>query len=292
MSQTRYYNALLAVENISSLLEYYKLFQYYKQHNKNDFQVAAIFSAKPDFNEDDLSSDRAKALENIIKDNYKDVKIDNYHNKVLSEMKKNHIDILIVVRMFLTGFDSPLLNALYVDKVLQKHDLFQSFSRTIRKHNNYKKVGNIYCFQTSESEVNKSLRLFTKENIQDSNSSLLQVSPYEEVVKEYNNIVYELKQLANTPEEVDNFKNQVSKETKYLNIFTKLSQKLSQLTLNSEEDEFKSYKAKYNRIKNKRRGQTKGGPGNGGNDDDYEVEFNKNILVDRDYIGLLFRDYK
>ncbi|AOF54668.1 type I restriction-modification system, R subunit [Maize bushy stunt phytoplasma] len=87
-----------------------------------------------------------------------------------TDNKNQKIDLLLVVNMFLTGFDSPLLNTLYLDKELKYNNLIQAFSRTIKKHDKSKKYGNIYCFQTKKKDndqallFNESMGLFDPEH--------------------------------------------------------------------------------------------------------------------------------
>ncbi|WP_371202955.1 type I restriction endonuclease subunit R, EcoR124 family [Empedobacter falsenii] len=87
-------------------------------------------------------------------------KFQNYYKDVSLRMKNREIDILIVVNMFLTGFDATTLNTLWVDKNLRMHGLLQAYSRTNRILNSVKKFGNIVCFRNLEDATNKCLALF------------------------------------------------------------------------------------------------------------------------------------
>lgn len=87
-------------------------------------------------------------------------KFQNYYKDVSLRMKNREIDILIVVNMFLTGFDAPALNTLWVDKNLKYHGLLQAFSRTNRILNTVKSFGNIVCFRNLEQETNEAIALF------------------------------------------------------------------------------------------------------------------------------------
>ncbi len=87
-------------------------------------------------------------------------KFPNYYKDVSLRMKNREIDILIVVNMFLTGFDATTLNTLWVDKNLRYHGLLQSYSRTNRILNSIKSFGNIVCFRNLEDATNKCLALF------------------------------------------------------------------------------------------------------------------------------------
>ena len=87
-------------------------------------------------------------------------KFQSYYKDVSEKVKNKEIDILIVVNMFLTGFDAPTLNTLWVDKNLRLHGLLQAYSRTNRILNSIKTFGNIVCFRNLEEETNRSIALF------------------------------------------------------------------------------------------------------------------------------------
>ena len=113
------------------------------------------------------------ALEDAIKD-YNELfgtsydtsseKFQNYYKDVSLRMKNKEIDVLIVVGMFLTGFDSKTINTLWVDKNLKLHGLLQAYSRTNRILNAVKDCGNIVCFRNLEKATNDSFALFGDEN--------------------------------------------------------------------------------------------------------------------------------
>src|SRR5699024_4188244 len=91
-------------------------------------------------------------------------KFQNYYKDVSLRMKNREIDLLIVVNMFLTGFDATTLNTLWVDKNLRMHGLLQAFSRTNRILNSVKTYGNIVCFRNLEDATNEALALFGDKN--------------------------------------------------------------------------------------------------------------------------------
>jgi type I restriction enzyme R subunit len=84
-----------------------------------------------------------------------------YYRDIANRVRKKEIDILLVVNMFLTGFDSKTLNTLYVDKNLKYHGLIQAFSRTNRILNADKPFGNIVCFRNLKQATDKALTLFS-----------------------------------------------------------------------------------------------------------------------------------
>ncbi|MEI0799527.1 type I restriction endonuclease subunit R [Brachyspira intermedia] len=177
------FNSIFAVSSIKAAKKYYKEFQKQISETSSNLKVATIFSFVQNDNNDNyddtiqeenfepknLDEDSREFLESAIKDynqifktNYdtSDEKFENYYKDVSLQMKNNRIDILIVVNMFLTGFDAPTLNTLWVDKRLQMHGLIQAFSRTNRILNSVKTFGNIVSFMNLEENTNKALSVF------------------------------------------------------------------------------------------------------------------------------------
>ncbi len=177
------FNSIFAVSSIDVAKKYYVEFKKQLTDEPSDKQlkVATIFSfgvndedldGMIDENSEDTeglgSSDR-DFLEKAISDYNKmfgtsfdtsSDKFQNYYKDVSEKVKKREIDILIVVNMFLTGFDATTLNTLWVDKNLRLHGLLQAFSRTNRILNSVKTFGNIVCFRNLENVTNESIALF------------------------------------------------------------------------------------------------------------------------------------
>ena len=172
------FNALFAVQSVPMLLKYYKIFK----DLQPDIKIAAIFTYAPNTSQDDdktgmnqgFETDSVQADElQAIMDDYNAhfgtaFTTDNfgaYYDDINERMKKRKagmepIDLLIVVGMFLTGFDAKKLNTLYVDKNLEYHGLLQAFSRTNRVLNEKKRFGKILCFRDLKDKVDESLKLF------------------------------------------------------------------------------------------------------------------------------------
>ena len=193
------FNSILAVASIEIAKKFYAEFkkQLANLPPEKQLKVALIYSFGT--NEDDLdgmmdenSEDTSELdkssrdfLENAIRD-YNDMfgtmydtsseKFQNYYKDVSERMKKREIDLLIVVNMFLTGFDATTLNTLWVDKNLKMHGLLQAFSRTNRILNSIKTHGNIVCFRNLEKATNEAIALFGDK---DANSIVL-IRPYED----------------------------------------------------------------------------------------------------------------
>lgn len=177
------FNSIFAVSSIDFARLYYNEFksQQCSLPELQRLKVATIFSfgvndddedGLPDENSEDTGglsvSDRdflEKAISDynqIFKTNYdtSTEKFQNYYKDVSLRMKNREIDLLIVVNMFLTGFDATTLNTLWVDKNLRLHGLLQAYSRTNRILNSVKTFGNIVCFRNLEKATNESIALF------------------------------------------------------------------------------------------------------------------------------------
>lgn len=180
------FNSIFAVSSIEAAKLYYLEFKRQMEELSPDrkLNVAIIYSyganeAEEDFSgiPDDENSDNTDGLDKSSRDflesaivdynkmfatNYdtSSEKFQNYYKDVSLRMKNREIDLLIVVNMFLTGFDATTLNTLWVDKNLRMHGLLQAYSRTNRILNSIKTFGNIMCFRNLEHATNESIALF------------------------------------------------------------------------------------------------------------------------------------
>ena len=114
----------------------------------------------------DFLDDAIKDYNEMFKTNYSTDgdRFQNYYKDVSLRMKNKELDLLIVVNMFLTGFDATTLNTLWVDKNLKMHGLIQAFSRTNRILNSIKTFGNIVCFRNLQKRVDSAISLFGDKN--------------------------------------------------------------------------------------------------------------------------------
>ena len=103
-------------------------------------------------------------------------------------MKARQIDILLVVNMFLTGFDSKTLNTIYVDKNLKYHGLLQAYSRTNRIKGSKKSQGNVVCFRNLKSATDKAIELFANKDAQEE----IILEPYEDYLKKFEDAAHNL----------------------------------------------------------------------------------------------------
>lgn len=176
------FNSILAVSSIDAAKMYYSEFQKQMSHAGQKLKIATIFSyaaneEEPDGFISDENSDSTdnldltsrQFLEEAIADynamfntayDTSSAKFPNYYKDVSLRMKNREIDLLIVVNMFLTGFDATTLNTLWVDKNLEYHGLIQAFSRTNRILNSVKTFGNIVCFRNLQKETEDAISLF------------------------------------------------------------------------------------------------------------------------------------
>lgn len=198
------FNSIFAVASIASAKQYYLEFQRQQAAftPDNRLKVAVIFSYGVNDGENDglddennentaqLSTTDREFLDDAIGDynaqfhtNYDTSgdKFQSYYKDVSLRMKNREIDLLIVVNMFLTGFDATTLNTLWVDKNLRWHGLLQAFSRTNRILNAVKDHGNIVCFRNLEKATNEALALFGDENA----AGIVLLKPYRDYYEGY-----------------------------------------------------------------------------------------------------------
>jgi type I restriction enzyme R subunit len=214
------FNALFATANIEVLKRYYTLF---KSKKSDSFKIATIFTYQA--NEDD-SSDMLDVdifagegtagnqhsrdfLEDCIKDynstfatNYSTDRFYDYYRDLQKRIKTKEVDLVLVVNMFLTGFDSPRLNTLYVDKNLRYHGLIQAYSRTNRLLNSDKPHGNIISFRNLKLATDKALALFGDENAKE----VVFKKPYEQQKQDFENKLAQLREKVPTVEAVGSLK--------------------------------------------------------------------------------------
>lgn len=176
------FNSMFAVSSIPACKKYYLEFKKQLAEKHKNLTVATIFSFAPNeednsngilgdesFDTESLDKNSRDFLEDAIDDYNKIFKTNydtsskgfqDYYKDLSQKVKDREVDILIVVNMFLTGFDATTLNTLWVDKNLKQHGLIQAFSRTNRILNSVKAYGNIVCFRDLQKETNDAIALF------------------------------------------------------------------------------------------------------------------------------------
>ena len=181
------FNAMFAVQSVDAAKMYYEEFKKQQANLPEDkkLKVATIFSYAPneerasgEIEEESMSSSAmsttAKQFLTNVVDDYNSFfqtnftidgnGFENYYKDLSSRVRNKEVDLLIVVGMFLTGFDAPTMNTLFVDKNLRYHGLIQAFSRTNRILNKMKAFGNIVCFRNLEKATKDAIKLFGDEN--------------------------------------------------------------------------------------------------------------------------------
>lgn len=268
------FTAMMCVSSVEMLIKYYEIFKA-KKHN---LKIATIFSYSA--NEDDKDANgiytldesdgahvdeahinkhsREKLDEFIIdynamfgtKYNTKDSQnFYNYYNDISKKVKNREIDILLVVNMFLTGFDSQSLNTMYVDKNLRYHGLIQAFSRTNRTLGEEKSQGNIVCFRNLKQNTDEAIALFSNINAKE----IILMKPYEEYVAKFNEAFAELLKIAPSINSVDALVDEEEKLT-FVKAFRELMRlknilggfsdfKWSDVSMRAQA--FEDYKSKY-----------------------------------------------
>ncbi|MDH5717663.1 MAG: type I restriction endonuclease subunit R [Spirochaetia bacterium] len=346
----RKFNAILATASINNAIEYHRLFyeiQSIRQKENADFapiNIACVFSPPADGNQDvrqlqeDLPQekednaeepDKKKAALKAIIKNYneryktnhdinnfdlyyqdiqKRIKDQQYPNRDLPHEEK--IDLVIVVDMLLTGFDSKYLNTLYVDKNLKHHGLIQAFSRTNRILNRTKPYGNILDFRNQQKEVDAAISLFSGEKGEKAKTVwLVDAAPV--VIDKLSKALLSLDKfmqahgLKTAPEEVANLKGDDARG-QFVKIFKEVQQLKTQLDQYTDltpenkeeidkiipEDTMRSFRGVYldtaQRMKDEQGGADK--PGMAAQID-FEFVLFASAIIDYDYIMKLIASY-
>jgi len=310
------FTAMFCVSSVKTLIKYYELFKQQQEGIIKPLRIATIFSyaaneEDPNANglTDGLISEEAPVVEGKINQNSRD-KLDefiadynvmfgtqystndsqsfyNYYQDIAKRVRAGQVDILLVVNMFLTGFDSPRLNTLYVDKNLKFHGLVQAFSRTNRILNDRKSQGNIICFRNLKAATDEAIALFSNKNAKET----VLLEPYEDYVTQFNEATAALLEIAPTIASVDSLADEnaelefVTKFRELLrikNVLTSFSDfKDDDLTLPVQE--FEDYKSKYLDISDKVKKERETNATSVLDDIDFELE-----LIHRDEINVAY----
>ena len=292
------FTSIMAVSSVNVLIQYYEQFKARRAAGEHDLRVATIFSftaneedqdadgliGEPDF---DLGSDQPatkhtrEKLDEFIADyntqfgtafsTKQQSGFYNYYKDLGRRIKardkegfqdKDRIDILLVVNMFLTGFDAKKVNTLYVDKNLRHHGLIQAYSRTNRILNEVKSQGNIICFRNLKKNTDEAISLFSDKN---ANETIL-IEPYEEYVEAFNEGVKLLLSIAPNVASVDALASE-DDELKFIKAFRDLMRIMNVLKTFSEfawadlwmnEQQFADYRSKYLDLYDKARSEKEG----------------------------------
>ncbi len=307
------FNALFAVTNIEVLKKYYTLF---KNKNPKNFTLATIFTYKANEDESsdmldfdvfascgsEINQPSRDFLENCIKDynkqystNFSTERFYDYYRDLQKRIKNKEVDLVLVVNMFLTGFDSPRLNTLYVDKNLRYHGLIQAYSRTNRLLNSDKPHGNIVSFRNLKEATDKALALFGDENAKE----IVFKKPFEKQKKEFEIKLVKLREKVPTVSSVDLLKGEEEK-AEFVKNFRDLLRIKSSLETFAEfsfdnleitEQEFYDYQSKYLDIYEERK-NNEVGVESILDQIDFELELTVRDIINFDYIILLIAGLK
>lgn len=323
------FSAMLCVSNIGTLITYYEALKEKKKKGLHDLRVITIFTptdneededangliGEPNFEIGASSNSRLHSRDKLNKfiTDYNQLYETNqsaqdsqafytYYKDIAKRMKdrdrkdfqdKDRADILLVVNMFLTGFDVKKLNTLYVDKNLKYHGLIQAYSRTNRILGELKSQGNIVCFRNLEENTDQAVTLFSRPN---ANEDIF-IESYDYYTQAFNTGVGELRAIAAIPQDVNKLLTE-DDEVDFVKAFRNLIRLLNVSKsftefdfsdLNIDEQTFEDYKSKYLDIYDKTRTQ---------NDEedsaieevDFELELIRRDDINVAYILMLLSD--
>jgi type I restriction enzyme R subunit len=285
-THSREFTAMFCINNVPTLIKYVDLFKKKKAEGLHNLNIATIFSYGA--NEDDADANGFINFEtdfdnvdlNVVAEPTPEYKINlhsrdklegfiqdynklfgdnfttkdsqsfyNYYNDISKKVKERKIDILVVVNMFLTGFDSPTLNTMYVDKNLRYHGLIQAYSRTNRILNEQKSQGNIVAFRNLKSRTDEAITLFSnKEAIE-----VIIMKPYEDYTAKFDEAFDKLLELTPTTDSVNDLESEED-ELNFIKAFRDLMRIKNILTAFSDfkwadlkmtEQQFEDFKSKY-----------------------------------------------
>ena len=318
----RKFSAMLCVSNVDTLITYYETFKTKQQQGLHDLRVITIFTpgyneadedangliGEPDFNISTDASSRSHSRDklNVFIADYNQMYQTQhsakdsqafyaYYKDIAKRMKdrdrenfqdRDRADILLVVNMFLTGFDVKKLNTLYVDKNLKYHGLIQAYSRTNRILGELKSQGNIVCFRNLKENTDQAVSLFSDSN---ANEEIF-IEPYDHYIEKFNDGVQELRAIATIPNDVNKLiseDDQVAFVKAFRNLIRLLnvSKSFTEFNfsnLNLDEQTFEDYKSKYLDIYDKTRTRNEEGKSIV-EEVDFELE-----LIQRDEINVAY----
>ncbi|THV61300.1 type I restriction endonuclease subunit R [Flagellimonas alvinocaridis] len=281
-THNRTFTAILCVSSVDILIKYYDLFRSKKRTGNHSLNIATIFSYAPnqedklangeipeeDFPDMMMAAEPSAHYGNIPHKDKLDECIEdynqqygtkhsakdgntflNYKKDISKRVKNKQIDILLVVNMFLTGFDSKSLNTLYIDKNLNYHGLIQAYSRTNRILNEKKSQGNILAFRNLKQNTDDAIALFSDKNAKET----ITIDPYEEQVKKFNKAYKQLMAITPTVDSVNDLETEED-ELAFAKAFREIMRLKNILSTFTEftfddtymqEQEFADYSSKY-----------------------------------------------
>ncbi|MDO9518614.1 MAG: type I restriction endonuclease subunit R [Pseudohongiella sp.] len=332
------YTAMFCVSSVDLLQSYYLAFARAKDEGQHDLRIATIFSCAPgepeefsglteqdlpDMGSSNIDQGRMAFLKGCVAD-YNAMYAtsydpsDNksfyeYYQDLARRVKRREVDVLLVVNMFLTGFDSPPLNTLYVDKNLRHHGLIQAYSRTNRLLDAKKSHGNIVCYRRLKNATDEALSIFANRDAAASVDEVIGtviMQPYPDLKETFKQEVEKLREIAKSPDAVDDL---LKEEDQYdflakfrdvlriqntLKTFNEFRLEIETGSLGIDEQELLDYQSKYldkrelieaAAREERRKKRQEGGDQNTGEDDPGDAI--QPLLFDFDFaVDLIKRD--
>jgi type I restriction enzyme R subunit len=279
-SKAKGFTGMFCISNTKTLIKYFDTFRRLQAEGEHDLRIATIFSYTAnedpntdttgeipeenfDFNNAKVDIHTREVLDTYIGEynktfgtNYstKDsIAFNNYYKDVAKRVRNREIDILFVVNMFLTGFDSPSLNTLYVDKNLKYHGLIQAYSRTNRLRGEKKSHGQIIVFRNLKKATDDAIALFSNKNAKET----IIVPPLEDYIDLFNEAVERLMAIAPTVDSVNDLYSEQEKLA-FVKAFREVMRLKNRMDtyadftfgdLTMDEQTFNDYSSKYQDLK-------------------------------------------
>ena len=325
----REFGAIMCVSSVDALVTYWDIFERRRLAGEHNLKIASIFTYSA--NEDDPNADGTIPETQFPSDNHlaenlpkrdklarivehynamygtKESVLDgksfyNYFRAIANRVKRRDkagflkedgIDILLVVNMFLTGFDAKKVNTLYVDKNLKYHGLIQAFSRTNRTLGDRKSQGNIVCFRNLKEATDEALMLFANKDAKE----VVIIGSYQEHLAKYNEAVEKLKLHTPDFESVDRLFGETEDAT-FINNFRDIIRARNVLSTFSEfdidnlelsEQEYNNFKSKYLDLATKYKNPDEHGEYSPLRELDFELELLQADEINVDYLLNLIR---
>ena len=316
------FNSIFAVSSIPMAMKYYVEFKRQLEETKRDLTIATIYSyaangedpedglLEEGFETDGLDQSARDFLEAAIQDynrafstnfDTSSDKFQNYYKDLSMRVKNREVDILIVVNMFLTGFDATTLNTLWVDKNLKMHGLIQAYSRTNRILNSVKTFGNIVCFRNLQKATDEAIALFGDREasgivlLKDYDSYYFGYDEGEKSVPGYTDLIDELTEKFPLGQPImgeENQKDFIRLYGKILRLKNILStfDRFSGNELLSDR-QFQDYQSVYLDLSQEYRPKNDGDKENINDDIEFEMELIRQVEINIDYILMLVAQY-
>jgi len=310
------FTAIFCVSNVKTLMAYYALLKDKKEAGEHNLKVGTIFSYQANeedrdadgMGSDDMPDDSKPAnkhsrekLDDYIAEynqmfgtNFSTKNFYGYYKDIGKKVKNRQLDVLLVVNMFLTGFDSKSLNTIYVDKNLKYHGLIQAYSRTNRIMGQKKSQGNVVCFRNLKPATDQAIELFAnKDAIED-----IILEPYEDYLERFTEAVEKLKAIAPTVESVNDLRTEED-EAQFIQAFREIIRLKNAMDTFAQfsfddlpmgEQDFADYRSKYLDLYDKVRSNTEKEKVSILEDIDFELELIRRDKINVSYIIALLQN--